>query len=87
MSNADMKANRYGHWALARKKLRMIESALASGKTVWIGTMLTMAKVTPKTAAKFTESQPLFKATRNGLFMAHGKRFDCIDYCSIQVEG
>ena len=49
--------------------------------------MLTMAKVTPKTAAKFTANQPLFKATRNGLFMARGKRFDCIDYCSIQVEG
>lgn len=83
-----MKANRYGHWAYARKRLRAIEAALASGKTVWVSTVLRQIKVTPKTAAKFSASgAPLFKANRIGLFIASGKRYDCIDFCQITVEG
>ncbi len=64
--------------------LSWITESLDSGKTVYVSTALRTTKVTPKTAQQFTEvGRPIFRASNKSLYMAVGRRYDCIDYCQI----
>lgn len=64
-----------------------ITAALAAGKTVWVMTGRGAIEVTPKTAAKWDASgRPVFKFAKGSLFVASGRRYDCIDYNHIQVH-
>ena len=67
--------------------LAWITDALASGQTIYVSTALRHTKITPKTAARFAAANhPLFKASDKSLYMAVGRRYDCIDYCQITVQ-
>lgn len=71
----------------AAETLARITDALASGKTIYVSTALRHIKVTPKTAAQFAAANhPLFKASNKSLYMAVGRRYDCIDYCQITAQ-
>lgn len=64
--------------------LSWITESLDSGKTVYISTALRTTKVTPKTAQQFMKvGRPIFRASDKSLYMAVGRRYDCIDYCQI----
>ena len=68
-------------------RIPQILEALAAGKTVYISTMTRCTKIDPKTAAKWSKAGlELFKATDKNDFMASGRNFVCIDYCSIQIS-
>ena len=65
-------------------RLNAIKNALESGKTVYIGTCTRVTKITPKTADKWEKSgHQLFKDSGESTYMAVGRGFACIDYCSI----
>jgi predicted nicotinamide N-methyase len=67
--------------------LSWITDALASGKTIYVGTPLRVTKVTPKTAAQFAAAgRPIFRASEKSLYMSVGHRYDCIDYCQITAQ-
>ena len=71
----------------AAETLAWITDALASGKTIYVSTALRHTKITPKTAAQFAAANhPLFKASATSLYMAVGRRYDCIDYCQITAQ-
>lgn len=64
--------------------LTWITDALESGKTVYVSTALRVTKVTPKTAQQFLKTgRPVFRASDKSLYMAVGRRYDCIDFCQI----
>ena len=64
--------------------LSWITESLESGKTVYVSTALRTTKVTPKTAQQFMKvGRPIFRASDKSLYMAVGRRYDCIDYCQI----
>jgi len=70
----------------AEEKLKMILSGLQAGKTVYVATYLRCWKITGKTLAKWAQvDRHLFTINGNSLYMAAGKRYDCIDYCAIRV--
>ena len=73
--------------AWAREKLAWIEERLAEGMTVYVTTRTRATKVTPKAAKRWAaDGLELFKIDRTGsLIMAHGRRYDCIDYCRISA--
>ncbi len=76
-------------WNDTTREARMssIEATLAAGGTVYVLTALRAIKVTAKTAAKWLESgKPVFKLSRGSLWVASGRRYDCIDYNHIQTE-
>ena len=69
------------------EKLAIIEGKINEGKTIYINTYTSSTVISPKTYAKWVKSgHPLFKATEKSLYVARGKSFDCIDYCSIQAH-
>ena len=76
MTHDEMKPNRFGRWCDARKKLNAILSALDSGQTVMVSTYTKATQYT-------TKHRNMFKATKNGLYVQHGKSWVCIDYCKI----
>ena len=68
----------------AAETLGWITNALASGKTICVATSTRVTMVTPKIAAQFAAAgRPIFRASDKSLYMAVGRRYDCIDYCSI----
>lgn len=70
----------------ANEKLSMIESAFASGKTVYIVTATKATKCTPKSLANWAKAGlPLFKVSGDSLMMASGRKYVCADYCSIKL--
>jgi len=72
--------------ATAIDKLTIIMDAINAGKTVYIGTYLHCWKVTAKTLDRWTKAGiELFKVKGNSLYMAFGKRYDCIDFCAIKI--
>jgi hypothetical protein len=79
MTNEQMKAGRFAKWHLARRKAKFIADHLAAGRTVYIATSLRITKLSAKHA-------DMIKATKGGLFMQAGKRWDCIDYCQITAR-
>jgi hypothetical protein len=72
----------------ASEKFEAINKNLLAGKTVFIATYTKATKITPKTFKSWEASgHKLFKLAGNSLYMARGKKFDCIDYCSIVFNG
>jgi hypothetical protein len=70
----------------ANDKLTKILETIDAGKTIYVRTALRATKVTAKNVREFDAiNRPLFKVSGNSLFMSFGKRYDCIDYCSITV--
>jgi len=60
--------------------------ALATGKTVRVATAWRVTDVTPKIAKKFADAGcPIFRASDKSIYMAAGRRYDCIDFCKIEV--
>jgi hypothetical protein len=76
MNNADMKTDRFYVWARARKTFAFIQSAFAAGDQISIGTYTHLTTYKPKHAS-------MFKATRTGIYVQRGKRWDYIGGCSI----
>ena len=63
----------------AAAALNFINGAIASGRTVYVSTMLRCTAISPKTVAKFAAlNVPLFKMTDSGLRMANGKSYNLI---------
>ena len=60
--------------------------ALATGKTVRVVTAWRVTDITPKIAKKFADAgRPVFRASDKSLYMSVGRRYDCIDFCKIDV--
>jgi hypothetical protein len=76
LANEQMRSNRYGQWAQARQLYRRIQDTLTAGGIVTVATATHAIHYYPKHAN-------LFKATQSSVYVQHGKRWDCIDYCSI----
>ena len=69
------------------ERLAMIETGLASGKTVYIQSYTKVWKVTPKVAKGWADAgYKLFKASEKSLYIARGKSFDDISLCGITVR-
>lgn len=82
LTNEQMKAGRYLRWHNARRKVAFIRANLTAGRTVYVSTHLKSWKFTPKWAA---DVDVMFRANRNGAWMARGKNWDCIDGCKISA--
>jgi len=79
MTNEQMTANRFRNWAIARKKLAKIVEALNAGKKITVSTHTR--------ATRFDKRHvDMFKATRTGLYIQSGKRWECADYCKFTVS-
>lgn len=63
--------------------------ALKAGKTVYICTATRITKLTKKVLDRFNKAGAvLLKQGKSGsAYMASGKKFVCIDYCNIVIEG
>lgn len=73
---ADMKDRILAHLAKSPKNI------------VMISTPLTAYEIKAKHVKSFDDAgYPLFKANDSGLYMARGKRYECISYCKIQFYG
>lgn len=79
ISNAEMKPNRFGQWAAARKRVAWIQSQLAAGRTVYLTTYTRSTTYTAK-------HSDWFKADRSGAYVRRGKSWDCIDYCGLTAR-
>lgn len=75
LTNDQMLPNRFGRWATARKLYRQIQETLAAGGIVTVATQLRATHYYPQHAA-------MFLANQSSVYVQHGKRWDCIDYCS-----
>lgn len=70
----------------ATEKLAKILEVLKAGKTIYVQTTYRAWKITAKDVATFeAANRPLLKVNGNSLYMAVGKRYDCIDYCAFKV--
>lgn len=78
MTNDQMKPNRFLRWHKARKRIAFIKARLAAGAVVTVATQTHAWHYRQKHA-------DMFKATKSGAFVQRGKRWDCIDWCSINV--
>jgi hypothetical protein len=64
-----------------------ITAAIVAGRTVYVMTARGAIQVTTKTAAKWEATgRPIFKFSKGSLFIASGRRYDCIDFNHIQIE-
>lgn len=81
MTNDQMKANRFGRWYTARKRASAIVEHLINGGVVMVCTALSATQLdNPKHAT-------MIKGTKTGLYIQRGKKWECIDYCSIKFYG
>jgi hypothetical protein len=78
MDNSEMKANRFYRWAEARRKHREIVQHLQNGGRVIIPTY-TRATVYKR------EHVEMFKATKSGLFVQSGRRWNCLNFSNIRL--
>ena len=70
----------------AAETLAWMLDALATGKTVRVATAWRVTDITPKIAKKFADAGcPIFRASDKSIYMAVGRRYDCIDFCKIDV--
>jgi hypothetical protein len=70
----------------AAERIQSLFDALSAGKTVYICTCTRATKITQKNVKAWEAyGRPILKAAGNSMYMAVGKRYDCIDYCSIRV--
>lgn len=80
IANSQMKANRFGRWANARKLYAGIQSALSAGKMVQVATYTKAVRYTAKHA-------DLFICKKDGVYVKRGKAMDCISGTKISVFG
>ena len=75
--------------ATAESALYFIESAIASGRTVYISTMTKVTAISPATFARWKKSgRPLFKIAADGnLMMASGKVYGRITSSGMMLVG
>lgn len=67
-------------------RIPAIIEALESGKSVLISTHLRSTAITPKTLKTWRErGHELFRESKGSDYMANGKRFVCIDYCTVSI--
>jgi len=78
MTNDEMKPGRFLRWQQARRTAARIAAHLASGGKVVVGTHTRATLYSGRHAE-------LFRATRFGLYVRSGKRWECIDYCAIRL--
>ncbi len=78
LSNDQMKANRYGRWAVARKLIRHIVTNLEAGNDVYLCTYTKATRYQRKHAA-------MFKANRNGAWVQRGKSWVCINFTPVRI--
>ena len=70
----------------AKNKLDKILEVLAAGRTVYVRTCTRATKITQKNVRDFDAiNRPLFKVSGDSLYISAGKRYDCIDFCTITV--
>ena len=70
----------------AQKKLDWITEQVNAGRTVVIGTHYKAWEINKRTFDRFDKAgSQLFKTDTKSLYMARGKNWDCIDYCSIRA--
>jgi hypothetical protein len=79
LTNAQMTANRYARWAMARRKLAWIKDRLSAGQTVYLVTAYRSYKITRQTVNALSVS------TR-GLEMINGKSTLCMDGCKLTAQ-
>jgi hypothetical protein len=79
LSNEQMKENRYGRWAKARKLYGKIQATFAAGGIV------TVATATRATHYNAKHSE-MFRVTRTGVYIQRGKSWDCIDLCGFRFS-
>ena len=78
LANDKMKANRYLDWMIARRKFAQIQDTLLAGGSVVVSTY--------GKAWQFNKPGHVdcFKVRRDGLYMARGKSWDCMNYSAIR---
>lgn len=70
----------------ATEKLAMIETGLATGKTVDLITATRIVRITPKLAKSWEAAGlPVVKVQGESLYVARGRSYECADYCAIRV--
>lgn len=73
------------HAMTAQEKLNKVNEMIAMGYTTYFCTAYRAIKVTGRTVANFKKAgRDLFKVSGNSLYMSAGKRYDCVDFCSIR---
>ena len=79
MKNSEMIAGRFLRWAKYRKLEKAIRAELAKGNTVIASTYTRHTKLT-------TANNGEMKATRNGLWIGHGKSRCDYSLCKFTVQ-
>lgn len=74
-----------GAETMPQKKLTWILQQLAEGRTVFVRSHTRTWEVCPGLAERFEACGGLFKIKGRSLYMRHGKRLDCIDYCRLSA--
>jgi hypothetical protein len=77
LTNSQMIAGRFVHYARARKRVAWIKAQLAAGRIVQLATYT-------KATNYDGRHTDLFKATKAGAFVRRGKSWDCIDLCELR---
>lgn len=80
MSNDQMKAGRFAKLARGRKLITRMNACWDRGGFVRVGT------ATRYTDYKVKHREMVSMGKSGSLFVAAGKRLDCIDFCSIQFS-
>ena len=77
MSNEQMRANRYGKWADARRMFRQIQETLQSGGVVQVTTYTRSTLYQAKHSG-------MFSARKDGVYVQSGKSVVCLNSCAIR---
>ena len=80
LTNAKMVAGRFAKLAKGRARMRRMNACWDRGGFVRICTATIYTDLQPKHRALITMD------AKGSLYMAHGKRSDCIDYASLQFS-
>lgn len=80
IANSQMKSDRFGKWARARKLYAGIQDALAGGKMVQVATYTKATRYTAKHA-------DMFICKKDGVYVKRGKALDFITGTKISVFG
>jgi len=77
LTNEQMIPNRFGRMAKVRRLQRKIAATFAAGGIVQVATHTRYTNYSAKHAE-------MFKFDRFSAYVARGKHFDCIDFCTIR---
>ncbi len=79
MTNNEMKSGRFAKWAIARAKLKLIESLVARDGSCYLATMLRATKITKGVLARGQ-----VQARKSGLLVQHGNSWVNYDGAAIR---